>query len=468
MTVLRAGSATDVGRRRANNQDMVLVDDPLFAVADGMGGYAGGEVASSTAIDALRETFGSSPTSEGLEAALLDANAAVQEASRESPDLRNMGTTMVAVALVHEDGADLFAVASIGDSRVYLFRAGELSKLTDDHSVAEELLRSGQISEAEAAVHPQRHMLTRVLGPGGETTPDFQKLVPYAGDRLLLCSDGLYNEVTDREMAEILATVAGPDEAARRLVALANDHGGGDNISVVVIDVVDDGDRAASASRDIGGGPLLSSAERNAALRAIGEDRPPSGGGGAGPGAAHAGPGAARRSDQQIADQNDLDNGRRVGRAGGRVAAGQWSAPLEHDVPARRITGRVVAFLVALVVILAAAVAAIGWYARGSYYVGLRDGTVAIFKGRPGGLLWFQPTVEQTTDLHEAQLPASRAGDVAAGHETTSMAEARRYVANLRDLAGLGATATTTTTVQDPASGSATSTVPPPIVAPAP
>ena len=441
MTVLRAGSATHVGRRRTVNQDMVLVADPLFAVADGMGGYAGGEVASSTAMGAMRDTFWTRPTSEGLEAALLDANAAVQAASKASPDLRNMGTTMVAVALVHEDGDDLFAVASIGDSRVYLFRGGELSRLTEDHSVAEELLRSGQISAAEAAVHPQRHMLTRVLGPGGDTTPDFQKLVPYAGDRLLLCSDGLYNEVSEREMATVLATVGNADAAASRLVELANDHGGGDNISVVVVDVLHDDDRAGRASAVLGAEPAPP-----APTPGTTQDARP-----------------ARGESHLLSAQGRNDALREIDHAGdeGPDPWATTATPDPVDAPARRVTARVVAFVVALLIILGGAVAAIGWYARGSYYVGLHDGTVTIFRGRPGGLLWFHPTVEETTDLHEAQVPPSRADDVAAGHETSSLAEARRYLANLRDLASLSATGvpSTTTTPTPPSSGPSGATV---------
>ncbi len=422
MTGLRSGSATDVGRRRNLNQDMVLEADPIFAVADGMGGHQGGEVASLTAIEALRAAFRREGGADGLEGAITAANAAVADKAASSADLRGMGTTLAVVALVGEGDDELLAVANIGDSRIYLMRNGELTQLTDDHSLPQELLRQGQLTEAEAAVDPRRNIVTRVLGPSFGEGPDMQNLIPYAGDRLLICSDGLYNEVDDDDIAKVLRTVRDPKEASRVLVDQANANGGADNISVIVVDVVDDQGRAETASAVLADEPGAGSA-----------------------------PTASRGSGLMTADQRNAEL-RRLSRdeaptaEGTRGRSDSWDSGTQPDVhtePTRRVTGRVVVFLLVVLLVFGGAAAAVGLYARGSYFVGLDEGRVAIFKGRPGGLLWFSPTVEETTDLTESSVPPARADAVANGHEVTSLDEARAYVRNLQTIPGAGTTPTT-------------------------
>ncbi len=245
MTVLRSGSATDVGRVRTVNQDMPLERPDLYAVADGMGGHVGGEVAARVAVETLDRAFEHAPTVDGLRAAFTEANSAVWQESQLNADLRGMGTTLTAMALVGGTGGkDVLALANVGDSRAYIFSDGELTQVTADHSLAEERMRHGEMTEEEAAVHPQRHILTRALGVSSEVQADMWELELRTGDRVLLCSDGLSNEVSTEEMAEILGEVDDPDEAARRLVDAANEHGGADNITVVIVDVQvgDDGD----------------------------------------------------------------------------------------------------------------------------------------------------------------------------------------------------------------------------------
>ncbi len=150
-----------------------------------------------------------------------------------------MGTTLTAVALVGDDeGHDTLALANVGDSRAYLFSDGQLVQITADHSLAEERMRHGEITEEEAAVHPQRHILTRALGISSEVETDMWELQLRSGDRIILCSDGLSNELSNEQMAEVLATEPDPGEAAHQLVELANEHGGSDNITVVVVDVL--------------------------------------------------------------------------------------------------------------------------------------------------------------------------------------------------------------------------------------
>lgn len=427
MTGLNAGSATDVGRRRSINQDMVLISDRIFAVADGMGGHQGGEVASLAAVEALREAFSERPTMEGLVEAVRAANSAVESRARSSADLRNMGTTLTVAVLLDDGDDDLLAIANIGDSRAYLMRNSELSQLTEDHSVPQELLRQGQLSESEAAVDPRRNILTRVLGASFGDGPDIQNLIPYTGDRLLLCSDGLYNEVDDADIARVLRTVTDPTEAAQKLVEQANANGGADNISVVIVDVVDDEGRAITASEVLADEPRPQRAERPANERR-----------------------SANRlmtTDERNAELRGLS--RQEAMTPAAMRSDSWERSAEPDVhaePERRITLRVVAFVVILVVVFGGAAGAVGVYARGSYFVGLDEGRVAIFKGRPGGLLWFSPTVEELTPMTEASIPPARAASVAEGHQVATLAEARAYVRSLQSTPGAGDAEGTTTT----------------------
>jgi protein phosphatase len=227
------GGATDTGNVRATNQDQLLADGDLVAVADGMGGHAAGEVASRLAIEALRDAFAADPTADGLVAAVHAANRLVYERAEADPALHGMGTTLVAVALV---GASL-AVVNVGDSRAYLLQDGRLRRLTSDHSLVAELVRSGAISEDQARTHPQRNILTQVVGVDPSVEPYVGEAIPERGDRLLLCTDGLFNELDEAQIASILASVADPADAAARLVDAANRAGGTDNITALVLDI---------------------------------------------------------------------------------------------------------------------------------------------------------------------------------------------------------------------------------------
>ena len=238
MTVLRSGSASDVGLVRSSNQDLALDTSSLFAVADGMGGHAGGEVASRLAIDELSAAFGRQPTGPGLAEAVSSANAVVWEHSQENADLRGMGTTLTAVALVEDGGRDVLALANVGDSRSYRYHDGELTQITNDHSLAEEMVLNGELTPAEAAFHPHRHILTRALGVSPDVKVDVWRIRPIRGERFLLCSDGLTNELGNNQLIEVLSTVADPQAAADLFVRAARTHGGSDNITAVVVDVI--------------------------------------------------------------------------------------------------------------------------------------------------------------------------------------------------------------------------------------
>jgi protein phosphatase len=452
VTILRVGSATDVGMVRKNNEDDLLVADPVFAVADGMGGHAGGEVASRTAVEALERAFAERPhTVDGLIEAIEDANRAVFTRAVDDPDLRGMGTTLTVLAVVVEEGEEHVAIANVGDSRVYLLRDGELGMLTDDHSVAEQLVREGRLTPEEAAVHPQRHVLTRVLGIGEDVAVDAYPILPYRGDRFLLCSDGLINEVSEAQIGSLLRRLADPGEAARELVNAAKANGGHDNITVVVVDVVDDDDRSEVASAALEGEIAGAGTAGVSAADARASEDVDSGPAGAG----------AALVDAVAAPVTPEPESKRRSRREKR----------EHRprVGGRRITFRVVLFFVLLLALLGATAAAIGWYARGGYFVGLNGGEVVIFKGRPGGMLWFDPTIERRTGMPEADVPAVNLPDVQSGKEESSLAAATRYVDNLQaqhqQLTGGGPTSTTTTVVGAPSTTAPTTAAPTPTTA---
>jgi protein phosphatase len=246
VTRFRWGLSSDVGRVRAVNQDNALAIEGLFAVADGMGGHRGGEVASEVAVRALRERAPVLTSIELLEAIHL-ANDTILGQSNDDPSLRGMGTTLCVLALVDADGDERLAIANVGDSRVYLFANGELEQMTDDHSLVAALVREGRLTPEEAEEHPQRNILTRALGIDHEVSVDAWEVPPFVGDRWVLCSDGLFNEVSVDQMAAVLRRLDDPGEAADELVRLANDSGGRDNITVLVVDVVDEEGHATIA-----------------------------------------------------------------------------------------------------------------------------------------------------------------------------------------------------------------------------
>ncbi|MEM8925528.1 MAG: protein phosphatase 2C domain-containing protein [Actinomycetota bacterium] len=235
-TTITPAGVTDAGHVRPVNQDCFGADDDLFVVADGMGDQGRGETASRLATAALRASFAADPTATGLIRAVSAANTAVWERAQSEPQLAGMGTTIAAVARVGDDG-DRLVVVNVGDSRVYLFRDGRLTRLSADHSLVADLVRSGEISEAEATDHPERHRLTHAVGVGPHVAPHVSHTMATPSDRLLLCSDGLFNEITPEEITEVLAIEAATDAAADRLVTLANANGGSDNITAVVLDV---------------------------------------------------------------------------------------------------------------------------------------------------------------------------------------------------------------------------------------
>ncbi len=246
---LELANLSDVGLQREQNEDYFCYAEPaseedfrrigrLAVVADGMGGHEGGQVASGIAIDTVRDVYLTHPgddLSEALLTAFQDAHAAIQAYAREHPELRGMGTTCTAVALRDRE---LF-YGHVGDSRLYLIRDSGISQVTDDHSLVGHLVRLGQITPEEAAVHPDRNVLTAALGMDSAVPGDFSEApVPlYPNDILLICTDGLHGLVNDQELRHVSLNNP-PRDACRELVRMANERGGFDNITVQILKVI--------------------------------------------------------------------------------------------------------------------------------------------------------------------------------------------------------------------------------------
>jgi len=255
MRIGRVAGITDTGRRRRQNEDAYVCEPPLFAIADGMGGAQAGELASRVAAAAIEETATDASGEEGLVAIVRTANARVFERALQDPAVAGMGTTAT-VALVDER-AGTMALAHVGDSRAYLYRDGALEQLTTDHSLVAEMVRSGRLTEDEAAVHPHRSVITRALGTDADVEVDTSTVELSPGDLLLLCSDGLSAMVRDDEIARVVGASDGdPTAAGEELVRAANAAGGDDNVTVVLFELVE-GEPVPRVPRDalaVGGG----------------------------------------------------------------------------------------------------------------------------------------------------------------------------------------------------------------------
>ena len=242
-------TGTDTGLQRRANEDSLLARSPLFVVADGMGGAQAGEVASRIAVESFHGGLeDSSRPEEGLAANALAANAHIHELSQRSAEHAGMGTTLTAIYVGEEE----VAIAHVGDSRAYCLRDGELLRLTDDHSLVDELIREGRLTPEEAEEHPQRSIITRALGPEETVEVDTRSFRARSGDVYLLCSDGLTSMVPEVRLAEILVAHHRLHEAGEALIAEANRAGGRDNITVILLrlEEVDVGGMNAVAGGD--------------------------------------------------------------------------------------------------------------------------------------------------------------------------------------------------------------------------
>ena len=378
------GAASHVGMVRQQNEDAYVAESNVFAVADGMGGHNAGEVASALAVDGLRRAAAAGfSAAEGLVAAINTTNATIHEASGGLSEQRGMGTTLTAlVPLPATDGEpQRVVVANVGDSRIYLWRGDELKQVSADHSYVQELLSEGLITAEEARIHPRRNIVTRALGIEGDVNADSWVLPMVVGDRYVLCSDGLVDEVDDEEIATILRTSINPQVAADHLVRVANEHGGRDNTTVVVVDIL--ADTADVISQD--------TTQDTSATRTT-------------------------PTESSAASPSD---------AAAHVAASAR--------PRRMLVA------VALVAVLALGVlSAVGWYARGGYFVGFAgqgdQAQLVVFKGRTENILWFRPTIEIDSGVERQAIFPSLADDIDDQPKYDSLARAEAYVNSIRDV----------------------------------
>lgn len=560
------GGATHHGRVRSINQDALFADRGLFVVADGMGGHQGGEVASQIAVRAM--AAGEHSTMDSLVEAVVSSNTAVWDHAVENPELKGMGTTLTCIAVLGDGKPPRLGVVNVGDSRTYRWRDGVFEQLTEDHSYVAELMRRGQLNDTEAATHPYRNMLTRAIGVASGVEVDSWEVAPEAGDRFVLCSDGLVNELDDLEIRQAVGSSADPAQLARTLIERANIAGGRDNITVVavfvdvdevevvppVVDtdadeapvseptgviapvdgppteemvglvdaVAEAGDTAADqpdaddASTDDDELPLAAAAvvasdvdgaaSDAAATDVLAQVGDAPDGDEAGDTRSDTGVMAAAVSPFDGPADDDLhDVGGPVDELAGYElptldgdgplpwlegaatddAAGSTStvvppptddadeAPPVESVPALTppsvfdddssdqttdrqptmqfaeasdavvgpaktgwqapvgVTWRALVLALIVVLALVGGLFAAATYARGSYHVAFAGDEVVIYQGRPGGVLWFDPTLEEGSGLFRSQLPDATAADVESVVEVSSLEAARAYVAGI-------------------------------------
>ncbi len=383
MAQLNWGSATHPGQIRPQNEDNLLAIDGVYVVADGMGGHEAGEVASQIAVERVRADLDIEglPEASTVVESISNANGDIFRAAIANPGQAGMGTTVTAIAVIGDklagrgapnlevnddpgevtpvtpaEPSEALVLANVGDSRTYLLRHDRLRRVTVDHSYVQELVSTGHISEDEARTHPRRNIITRALGIEPDVKVDWWTLPLIRGDRFLLCSDGLVDEVDDPTIKATLLTLADPQEAAERLVDQANEAGGRDNITVIIVDVLE-GDEPPDPTQEFDVIPVWSEADDPTPAGSLEVD---------------ADKHALARPTPDDENNGDAKTKRR------------------DRGPRRFFAGLVVA------AVLVAGFAAFSAWARRGYYLQFNDDVVTIYKGRTDGVLWFAPTEENT------------------------------------------------------------------------
>jgi len=419
---LRYAARSDVGLIRANNQDSGYAGPHLLVIADGMGGHAGGDIASSLAVAELAaldgESIGSQEAQSRLAKALRGANGRLLDRVVADPVLAGMGTTVTAILRA---GSRLI-VAHIGDSRAYRLRDGEFVQVTSDHTYVQRLVTEGSLTPEEAEHHPQRSVLMRVLTGEHGDEPDLSVSEGRPGDRWLLCSDGLSGVVSAETIADTLAQVADPAAAATRLVQLALRAGGPDNVTVIVADVVDL-DQPPSTTPQIVGAAANTDPTRAVPAAVAGEAR---------------GRTAGRERD------GDTPAGRAamLTREGGLADRGGRSRAddAERGRLPRRGTGWGWWLFVTAVVVVLLAAGFGGWrWSQGQYFVGEDSGFVAVYRGLPQDVASFQlSSVSERTDIAVEDLPQFTQDRLAERIVVDDRARAEAVVAEMRAQADRG------------------------------
>jgi len=365
---VRVGAASDVGVVREQNEDSYLASSPLFAVADGMGGHQGGEVASQLALERVEELHrdGERPD---LGETVHGANQAVLERAAGDEALSGMGTTLT---LLRMEGTG-FRLAHVGDSRAYRLRDGELEMLTEDHTLVNRMVQEGKLTEDEARIHPHRSILTRALGVETDLQVDLAVIDAEPGDRVLLCSDGLTGVVGDERIKAVLQEESDPQAACDVLVAEAIEAGGPDNVTVVVLDFLENGEEAA--------------------------------------------PAATPAAEDEPADEPE--------------------APPPADEPPgrRRRWPRLLLWLGLLVLVLVLAGVGTRMYLNTQWFVGEHEGNVALFRGIPTEVLGYDLfTLEEETDIPAARAAGLQPyAELPDGIPADSEEEARALIAQMEE-----------------------------------
>jgi PPM family protein phosphatase len=407
---LRYAIRSDVGLLREGNEDSAYAGPHLLAIADGMGGHVAGEVASSVTISALTGLDDEVPADHLLDvlaAAVATASSTLHEMSVEDPSLEGMGTTLTALLW----SGITVAICHIGDSRAYLLRDGDFRQITRDHTLVQSLVDDGRLSPAQAATHPQRSLVMRALQSGTEAEPDLSTIEAAAGDRYLLCSDGLSDVVSEETLRETLIRCTDRDQAVGQLIELAIRGGGPDNITCIVADIVDSGTNPPTGQVSVivgaasnGDGRPRTHADSPAGRAHLLTQ--------AGPPAGAADPAPAEAPDTGHAQDDD-------GRPDHRAARRRWPV--------------VTTILVVLLVVIVGGGYAAWRYTQGQYYVGTDGRQVIIYRGVNERVLGLSlSSVYQQTGIPLAHVPANDLPQVRNTITASSLADAQKTVGNIR------------------------------------
>lgn len=411
---VRFGAATHPGRVRDSNEDTFLAEAGLFIVADGMGGHQAGEVASELAVTTLKQGRLEMADTEGVASVVRRANDAIIDRARTDPATRGMGTTITGLVMV--DGESITALAvNVGDSRTYRWREGSLEQITVDHSYVQDLVASGMITPSEARTHPRRNIVTRALGVEPEVRPDVSPVELRLGDRFVICSDGLVDELTDDEITTILldAGDTDPDEVALRLVTAAVDHGGRDNVTIVILDIVEPSIDDESSPHDAAAVPDDDTEDATGAIGSSpGDEIDPS-------------------LDDADSDEDlvvDADDETSTETTTAVATSDEGHSPI--STTRRRIRRGLIAVAVTAILV-GIAVGSMAWYARSGYFVDVDDSEVVVFQGRDTAIWWFEPTRERTTGVRVDDMNLADLERIAQRPRFDSIDDAVAFVAGL-------------------------------------